>query len=38
MNKPGTPHNEFKRWGFATRNSLAGYRVVFRIAHRLRNQ
>ncbi len=30
MNKPGTPRNEFKRWVFATRNSLAGYRVVFR--------
>ena len=30
MNKPGTPRNEFRRWVFATRNSLAGYRVVFR--------
>jgi diacylglycerol kinase (ATP) len=28
--KPGKPANEFKRWWFATRNSLAGYRAVFR--------
>ena len=30
MSKPGTPRNELKRWVFATRNSLAGYRTVFR--------
>ena len=30
MSKPGAPRNEFKRWAYATRNSLAGYRVVFR--------
>ncbi len=30
MKNHGTPANEFKRWWFATRNSLAGYRAVFR--------
>jgi diacylglycerol kinase (ATP) len=28
--KPGKPDNEIKRWWFATRNSMAGYRAVFR--------
>jgi diacylglycerol kinase (ATP) len=28
--KPGKPDNEIRRWWFATRNSLAGYRAVFR--------
>lgn len=27
--KPGKPVNEIKRWWFATRNSMAGYRAVF---------
>lgn len=28
--KPGKPSNELRRWWYATRNSLAGYRAVFR--------
>jgi len=38
VNKPGVPRNEFKRWIFATRNSLAGYRVVFRDEAAFRSQ
>ncbi|AKS41342.1 diacylglycerol kinase [Wenzhouxiangella marina] len=28
--KPGAPDNELRRWWFATRNSLKGYRAVWR--------
>jgi diacylglycerol kinase (ATP) len=28
--KPGKPDNEFRRWLFATKNSMQGYRAVFR--------
>jgi diacylglycerol kinase len=28
--KPGAPRNEFKRWWFATGNSIKGYRSVWR--------